>query len=119
MGMITLKFQTRAIAVFLSTVFVVLSCQVSAHAADKNDVLLRYRAFIGPKYTPATHVGTNGLCTPKGKTPYRFSGDNRTWSATKSGARLDMVVLFDWSKKKAKVTYTFVGSTKRYKKVKG
>ncbi|MBC9227332.1 hypothetical protein GL325_13455 [Aeromicrobium sp. 636] len=114
-----MKFQTRAIAVVLTTIIVALSCQAPSHAVDKNDLFLRYRAFISPKYTPATNLAQNGPCTPKGKTPYRFSGDNRSWSATNPGARLDMVVLFDWSKKTAKVTYRFVGKTNRYKKVKG
>lgn len=114
-----MKLQTRSIAVLLSSVLVVLCCQVPGHAADKNDLFLRYRAFISPKYTPATTLAQNGPCTPAGKTPYRFSGDHRSWSATTPGARLDMVVLFDWSKKKAKVTYKFVGKTNRYKKVKG
>lgn len=90
-----------------------------AQASGKDDLILRYRTYIGPKYTPALSKALNGVCTPKGGGSYRFSGDNRSWSATKGNSRTDMTMRLNWKTKKPTITRTYVGKTHRYKKVDG
>lgn len=113
------KVRTVATAI-AALVVATLLVAPPATAADytKDDMFLRYRTFIPMKYTPATRRFENGPCTPKGKTPYRFAGDNRGWSPSAGSSRVEMDIHFDWSKKKPRIIYKNVSSTHRYKKVK-
>lgn len=90
------------------------SALASVAKSQPKKTLFRYRTFISNAHIPAPDFG---VCSPT-TGEYRFGGDNRSWASSGGSSRTNATTTFNWASKKMSHSKS-VGSTKRYKKVKG